>query len=103
VRTCVLCACGSLRDLLLYSTVDLAISLSWMCAVQHVCTLEPEITCIHSHTPRRAVCVLGVDFMSENVRAILDESGYTDVQVSGGVSGLPSFPLAFSRTHPTVS
>jgi len=29
----------------------------------------------------RAVCVLGVDFMSENVRAILDEAGHTDVQV----------------------
>jgi hypothetical protein len=26
--------------------------------------------------------VLGVDFMSENVRAILDEAGFTDVQVS---------------------
>lgn len=29
----------------------------------------------------RAVCVLGVDFMSENVRAILDEAGHTDVAV----------------------
>ncbi|GLC33159.1 hypothetical protein PLESTM_000031000 [Pleodorina starrii] len=29
----------------------------------------------------RAICVLGVDFMSENVRAILDEAGHTDVQV----------------------
>ena len=32
----------------------------------------------------RAVTVLGVDFMSENVRAILDEAGHKDVQV-----GLP--------------
>jgi quinolinate synthase len=30
----------------------------------------------------KAVCVLGVDFMSENVRAILDEAGHRDVQVS---------------------
>ena len=29
----------------------------------------------------QAIAVLGVDFMSENVRAILDESGYTDVKV----------------------
>ena len=29
----------------------------------------------------RAVAVLGVDFMSENVRAILDEAGFRDVQV----------------------
>jgi quinolinate synthase len=28
-----------------------------------------------------AVAVLGVDFMSENVRAILDEAGYKDVLV----------------------
>ena len=27
------------------------------------------------------VCVLGVDFMSENVRAILDDAGHTDVAV----------------------
>jgi hypothetical protein len=33
------------------------------------------------HATCRAICVLGVDFMSENVRAILDEAGYTDVQV----------------------
>ena len=30
---------------------------------------------------RRAIAVLGVDFMSENVRAILDEAGYADVAV----------------------
>lgn len=30
----------------------------------------------------RAVTVLGVDFMSENVRAILDEAGHKDVAVS---------------------
>ena len=30
----------------------------------------------------KAVAVLGVDFMSENVRAILDEAGHTDVMVS---------------------
>ena len=30
----------------------------------------------------KAVCVLGVDFMSENVRAILDEAGHRDVQVT---------------------
>ena len=29
----------------------------------------------------RAVAVLGVDFMSENVRAILDEAGHADVAV----------------------
>lgn len=29
----------------------------------------------------KAITVLGVDFMSENVRAILDEAGYTDVAV----------------------
>ena len=29
----------------------------------------------------QAVTVLGVDFMSENVRAILDEAGHKDVQV----------------------
>ena len=28
-----------------------------------------------------AITVLGVDFMSENVRAILNEAGYADVQV----------------------
>lgn len=28
-----------------------------------------------------AVCVLGVDFMSENVRAIMDEAGFRDVEV----------------------
>lgn len=27
------------------------------------------------------ICVLGVDFMSENVRAILDEAGFTNVAV----------------------
>ncbi len=32
----------------------------------------------------RAVAVLGVDFMSENVRAILDEAGHTDVEVGLG-------------------
>ena len=30
----------------------------------------------------QAVAVLGVDFMSENVRAILDEAGHRNVQVS---------------------
>ena len=30
----------------------------------------------------RAVTVLGVDFMSENVRAILDEAGYQHIPVS---------------------
>lgn len=29
----------------------------------------------------KAVAVLGVDFMSENVRAILDEAGHKDVKV----------------------
>ncbi|EFJ43789.1 hypothetical protein VOLCADRAFT_106629 [Volvox carteri f. nagariensis] len=29
----------------------------------------------------RSICVLGVDFMSENVRAILDEAGHVDVPV----------------------
>jgi quinolinate synthase len=29
----------------------------------------------------KAVCVLGVDFMSENVRAILDDAGHRDVAV----------------------
>lgn len=29
----------------------------------------------------RTIAVLGVDFMSENVRAILDEAGHADVQV----------------------
>eukprot|EP00963_Diacronema_lutheri_P006540 scaffold574_cov333-Pavlova_lutheri.AAC.29 len=29
----------------------------------------------------KSICVLGVDFMSENVRAILDEAGHKDVQV----------------------
>lgn len=29
----------------------------------------------------KAIGVLGVDFMSENVRAILDEAGYQDVAV----------------------
>lgn len=29
-----------------------------------------------------SIAVLGVDFMSENVRAILDEGGYRDVQVT---------------------
>lgn len=29
----------------------------------------------------KAICVLGVDFMSENVRAILDEAGHTSVEV----------------------
>ena len=29
----------------------------------------------------KAVCVLGVDFMSENVRAILDDAGHQDVDV----------------------
>jgi quinolinate synthase len=32
----------------------------------------------------QAVAVLGVDFMSENVRAILDEAGHTGVKVGGG-------------------
>lgn len=27
------------------------------------------------------IAVLGVDFMSENVRAILDKAGYTDINV----------------------
>ena len=42
----------------------------------------------------QAVTVLGVDFMSENVRAILDEAGYKDVQVSAQ----PAAPSLF--THP---
>lgn len=29
----------------------------------------------------KAICVLGVDFMSENVRAILDDAGHQDVAV----------------------
>lgn len=29
----------------------------------------------------KSICVLGVDFMSENTRAILDEAGHTDVSV----------------------
>ena len=29
----------------------------------------------------KAICVLGVDFMSENVRAILDDAGHKDVAV----------------------
>ncbi len=33
------------------------------------------------------VAVLGVDFMSENVRAILDEAGWTDVKVCVGWVG----------------
>ena len=37
----------------------------------------------------KAVAVLGVDFMSENVRAILDEAGHRDVQVC--------FPSATAR------
>ena len=37
----------------------------------------------------QAVAVLGVDFMSENVRAVLDEAGYKDVKVSTG-SAAPS-------------
>lgn len=37
-----------------------------------------------------AVAVLGVDFMSENVRAILDEAGYRDVQVRHSASALQS-------------
>ncbi|KXZ55348.1 hypothetical protein GPECTOR_3g479 [Gonium pectorale] len=32
----------------------------------------------------RYICVLGVDFMSENVRAILDEAGHTDVKRGAG-------------------
>ena len=37
-----------------------------------------------------AVAVLGVDFMSENVRAILDEAGHTDVQASAPASSCES-------------
>ena len=36
-----------------------------------------------------AIAVLGVDFMSENVRAILDEAGYTDVRVRVGACCAP--------------
>jgi hypothetical protein len=38
---------------------------------------------LKAHHPRscRAIAVLGVDFMSENVRAILDEAGHADVAV----------------------
>ena len=39
----------------------------------------------------KAVAVLGVDFMSENVRAILDEAGYQDVPVRAGVCLTPCF------------
>ena len=39
----------------------------------------------------QAVAVLGVDFMSENVRAILDEAGHEDVKVRD--SQKPCFPL----------
>jgi hypothetical protein len=37
----------------------------------------------------RSIAVLGVDFMSENVRAILDEAGHADVQArrGGGAAG----------------
>jgi len=37
-----------------------------------------------------AVAVLGVDFMSENVRAILDEAGHTDVQARAPASSCAS-------------
>lgn len=55
----------------------------------------------------KAVCVLGVDFMSENVRAILDEAGHRDVQVpsaflspriaSSGLCYVASFILSCSH------
>lgn len=35
-----------------------------------------------------SVAVLGVDFMSENVRAILDEAGFRHVKVRGCISYL---------------
>jgi quinolinate synthase len=37
-----------------------------------------------AHAGCSTIAVLGVDFMSENVRAILDEAGLSDVQVRGG-------------------
>ena len=37
--------------------------------------------CAMAEAGCKAVCVLGVDFMSENVRAILDDAGHADVAV----------------------
>ena len=39
-------------------------------------------------TSCRAIAVLGVDFMSENVRAILDEAGHKDVAVYRMAAGV---------------
>ena len=39
----------------------------------------PPLTSLPPHF--RSIAVLGVDFMSENVRAILDEAGHRDVAV----------------------
>jgi hypothetical protein len=51
----------------------------------------------------RAVGVLGVDFMSENVRAILDEAGHTDVQVRRGKSaGRGSWGQTMKRRPPSA-
>lgn len=52
-----------------------------------------------------AIAVLGVDFMSENVRAILDEAGHKDVKVTGAALCLPSLPcrapVSLPRRVPT--
>ena len=53
----------------------------------------------------RAIAVLGVDFMSENVRAILDEAGHHGVAVShqlrggGGISLLWSMASVLAGHH----
>lgn len=51
-----------------------------------------------------SVAVLGVDFMSENVRAILDEAGYRDVQVRAAraATTLPWQTFIFLRAGVTT-
>ena len=46
----------------------------------------------------KAIAVLGVDFMSENVRAILDEAGHQDVKVCSGSSFSSSFTYSCRRS-----
>lgn len=47
----------------------------------HACAHRQTHPPTHPLLCCRAIAVLGVDFMSENVRAILDEAGHKDVKV----------------------
>jgi quinolinate synthase len=56
--------------------------------------------CAMAEAGCRAICVLGVDFMSENVRAILNDAGHPDVAVYRMASDAIGCSLAEAAESP---